>query len=435
MSSASSSAFTLIDDQDLTKVAYTGTWVPGGSPSEHDATVSSSLNAGDSFAVSFTGTAIAVYGTYDSSSAGVQTSYAVDGGSPATVTSSSSPLDSYQKLFWQSAPLSSGSHQLVVTMKKVNAGQADGEGTIWFDYFNVTHTADTTSSSSSASQAQSSSAKSPGTKGSATAKSPNPSSTNDASALPVSTKKSSHTGVIAGVVIALIVLLALAAFFLRHKRRQRYIRNMTAANGPPPGSTQPFLPLSSPSPQTPPMSSYAGAAPVLAASAPGSPYTPAGGPGGFDSRLTYAAGAPYGAQPYTPPPGQGYAPPAGPPPQSQAQSEAAYDPYAAIGASMAMAPQSSYAPSASYAPSISSSMPSTTTTTRGPLSVVGGASTREEYGDSIADLKRRQQQVVNSYEQGIGGSGQGPIVQHTDSGVRALDPAGATELPPVYTPN
>jgi hypothetical protein len=97
------------------------------------------------------------------------------------------------------------------------------------------------------------------------------------------------------------------------------------------------------------------------------------------------------------------------------------------------APQSSYAPSASSTPSALQYQ------NRGPLSVVGGSSTAadpSEYGDSVADLKRRQQQVVNQYEQGISGSA--PIVQHTDSGVRALDTGAGpapTELPPVYTPN
>ncbi|KAJ7768049.1 hypothetical protein B0H14DRAFT_3895021 [Mycena olivaceomarginata] len=137
--------FTLIDDRDPS-VTYTGTWVPGGTTHEKDGTVSSSVKAGDHFSLPFTGTAIAVYGTFDASSAGVKTSYAIDGGSPITVTSSSSG-DSFQQLFWQSPAMPGGSHQLVVTMVSVNKA-ADGEGTVWFDYFNVTTDAVSPSSSS-----------------------------------------------------------------------------------------------------------------------------------------------------------------------------------------------------------------------------------------------------------------------------------------------
>lgn len=46
---------TYIDDQDLSKVVYNGTWVEGGTPHEYNNTVSSSTNVGDSFTVTFQG--------------------------------------------------------------------------------------------------------------------------------------------------------------------------------------------------------------------------------------------------------------------------------------------------------------------------------------------------------------------------------------------
>ncbi|KAJ7040937.1 hypothetical protein C8F04DRAFT_185654 [Mycena alexandri] len=216
-SSSSSSPFTLINDQD-SQVTYSGTWPVGGTSHEYDGTVTSSVNVGDSFTVSFSGTSIAVFGTFDSGSAGVQTSYAIDGASPTTVTSTSSPNDSYQRLFWQSNAISSGSHKLIVTMLKVNTGLGAGEGTIWFDYFNVT---DTGVAVSSPSVSASASSKSSTGKGTSTAKSAGASSTSNVN-IPVATKKSSHTGVIAGVVIALIVVMAFVGFILRYRRRQRY---------------------------------------------------------------------------------------------------------------------------------------------------------------------------------------------------------------------
>ncbi|KAJ7347246.1 hypothetical protein DFH08DRAFT_1080311 [Mycena albidolilacea] len=195
--------FTLIDDRDPS-VAYTGTWVPGGTTHEKDGTVSSSVKAGDHFSLPFTGTAIAVYGTFDASSAGVKTSYAIDGGSLITVTSSSSGSDSFQQLFWQSPAMPDGSHQLVVTMVSVNKAE-DGEGTVWFDYFNVTTDAVSPSSSS--------------TPPSATASSPQD------SGAALTTKKTSHGALIGGVVAGVVTFLLLGAaclLFLRLRRKREY---------------------------------------------------------------------------------------------------------------------------------------------------------------------------------------------------------------------
>lgn len=51
------------------------------------------------------GTQIAVYGTYDYSSSGVITSYAVDGGNATRVTHSSGSGDTYNEMFWESDTL------------------------------------------------------------------------------------------------------------------------------------------------------------------------------------------------------------------------------------------------------------------------------------------------------------------------------------------
>lgn len=115
----------IVDDRDAA-VTYAGTWVNGGSQNEHAGTVKSSNTAGDRFSVAFTGascfrfedlnsyssftigTSIAVFGTYDSSSVGVVTSYAIDGGAAQQVTSRSSPNDSYKQQFWKSNTLPAG---------------------------------------------------------------------------------------------------------------------------------------------------------------------------------------------------------------------------------------------------------------------------------------------------------------------------------------
>ena len=45
----------IIDDHDLSKVVYNGTWTTGGSSNEYDGTVASSIIVGNSFTVTFKG--------------------------------------------------------------------------------------------------------------------------------------------------------------------------------------------------------------------------------------------------------------------------------------------------------------------------------------------------------------------------------------------
>lgn len=44
-----------IDNQDSSKVTYTGDWTRGGTITEYDQTVASSINVGDYFTVTFKG--------------------------------------------------------------------------------------------------------------------------------------------------------------------------------------------------------------------------------------------------------------------------------------------------------------------------------------------------------------------------------------------
>ncbi|KDR79446.1 hypothetical protein GALMADRAFT_243530 [Galerina marginata CBS 339.88] len=174
---------TVIDDQDLTRVKYTGTWVRGGSAHEHDETVASTANVGDYLTVKFKGTSIAVYGTIDSTSGGVLTNYSIDGATPVQVVSQAGSGDTFNQQFWKSPVLSLGEHNLVATMVQLNNNSGPGEGTIWFDYFLAT---DPTIPSGPAAQRK-------------------------------------HVGVIAGSVVAGVVALlvaALAFIFLRRRRRK-----------------------------------------------------------------------------------------------------------------------------------------------------------------------------------------------------------------------
>ncbi|KAK7023159.1 Amidohydro-rel domain-containing protein, partial [Favolaschia claudopus] len=314
---------------------YSGTWTPGGTKNEHGGTVSSSLKVGDHFTVPFTGVHLyRGYGTFDSSSAGVQTSYAID--------------NPFQQLFWQSDKLDDGDHNLVVTMVSVN-NVGDGEGTIWFDYFNVTLGNNLAGSNSNSGSSTAPNSQTPS----------HPSATNSAG--PGATGgSSSHTSVIAGVVVAVVIRWPMV---------------------PPP--TQPFL-------DQPPIP-MSGLVRTLGRPSP-SPLPYKSTSSGFDASQTYAAS---NQLPYQQPPQQGgYSP--GPGPQGFA-AQAPYNPYAGL--------PSRHQPQSSYAGS-STSLPSTSANPR--------------HLHSVANLKRRQQQVVNQYEQGVSGSA--PVVQHTDSGRRDLEP-------------
>ncbi|KAJ7923484.1 hypothetical protein B0H13DRAFT_2402354 [Mycena leptocephala] len=106
---SSSSMSKIVDDRDPT-ISYTGTWLTGGTLSENDNTVTFTWTAGSSFSLPFSGTNIAVYGTFDAMSAGVQTSYAIDGGDAAPFTFAAPQNNAhYKELFWQSNTLPSGS--------------------------------------------------------------------------------------------------------------------------------------------------------------------------------------------------------------------------------------------------------------------------------------------------------------------------------------
>ncbi|KAJ7100866.1 hypothetical protein B0H15DRAFT_944155 [Mycena belliarum] len=223
-----SSPFSIIDDRDEQSVSYIGTWVVGGTYEGS----TSSLTVGDSLEVSFTGTRISVYGTLDATSAGVQTAYAIDNSSPANVTApeSSYGVDSTsmeKQLFWQSDALPNKTHTLTVTMNKVNGVPGgDGEGTVWFDYFNVTGAGPTSTGRPR-----------------------------------VSGKKSNLPGIIAAiVVVTLAILCGLLFLLLRRPRRKKRDSCKFPIEADP--TIEPFI-TSIPAPSTPTPSGVPVALPLL----------------------------------------------------------------------------------------------------------------------------------------------------------------------------
>ncbi|KAL1739570.1 hypothetical protein HDZ31DRAFT_85838 [Schizophyllum fasciatum] len=199
----------LIDDQS-SNVTYHGNWIVGGAPEkEYNETVASTRRAGDSFEVAFNGWLIAVYGTLDYSSSGVRTNYSIDGREPTTVVSRAGAGDTYKQLFWTS---DSGfdtlaDHVLTVTMDYVNATYEEGEGSIWFDYFEIYGNA-----GDSVNSAELPSSTTPTT---------NP-STSSSGISPPPASNNMNVGVIVGAVVGgTVVLTVIAAAFLLHARERR----------------------------------------------------------------------------------------------------------------------------------------------------------------------------------------------------------------------
>ncbi|KIM38528.1 hypothetical protein M413DRAFT_447758 [Hebeloma cylindrosporum] len=212
-----------IDDQNLSQITYVGNWVRGGSPKEYNGTVASSTTVNDYFTVAFQGTSISVYGTVDATSGGVVTSYSLDGAPAAQVTSRAGSGDTYDQLFWSSPTLSMGDHKLIVNMVKVNPDPQPGEGTIWFDYFNVTEVPLPASSFSSSSSSS-------------------PSSTPTvapAAPPPAAQKESNNIGpIIGGVVGGILILVLLVLLLLLYRRR----RNRPSKNFKLPIEPEPHAP-------------------------------------------------------------------------------------------------------------------------------------------------------------------------------------------------
>ncbi|KAH9476318.1 hypothetical protein JR316_0011893 [Psilocybe cubensis] len=211
----------IIDDSDLSAVKYVGNgWTKGGTSHENAGTVTSSTEVGDSFSVTFTGTRITVFGTIDSTSQGVVTSYSVDGAPPQQFTSPAGSGDTYKQPFWQSPQLSAQQHNLVVTMIKVNPVPDQGEGTVWFDFFQVDAISQTSNTPSG------SSTSSPSTSSALTltpSNPPNETSSNLPAASP--TNKKGNIAPAVGGIVAAIALLALFIIYLIVRRRRRNFRH------------------------------------------------------------------------------------------------------------------------------------------------------------------------------------------------------------------
>ncbi|KAJ7717019.1 hypothetical protein B0H16DRAFT_1740861 [Mycena metata] len=187
-----------IDDSDP-RITYTGGWNEDLQDDEFQHTLHSSTKVGDSLSFQFVGKSIAMYGDLVPG-ASSNASFAIDGGPPLFIPSTSPAGRTTNNLLFNSGDLANGNHSLVVS--------AADDQALWVDYFLVTPNGPgPTSSSLSA------------TSGSSAASSPSGLSVGSNA---VQTKKSAPIGAIVGPVVGVLVLIALlvAALFVYRRRRR-----------------------------------------------------------------------------------------------------------------------------------------------------------------------------------------------------------------------
>ncbi|TBU22397.1 hypothetical protein BD311DRAFT_145029 [Dichomitus squalens] len=121
-----------IDDSDP-RIQYGGAWIPnpGSDPqmNNFDGTLTFTNVSGSTATVSFTGSAVAVYGAFEPGTFNVLSSYAVDDGASTVFQPATTNTQwLYRRPFFQSGPISDGQHTLVIT----NLGNR-----FWFDFIQV----------------------------------------------------------------------------------------------------------------------------------------------------------------------------------------------------------------------------------------------------------------------------------------------------------
>ncbi|KAJ7819775.1 hypothetical protein B0H14DRAFT_3876539 [Mycena olivaceomarginata] len=182
-----------IDDRDP-RIKYTAAWRKFGSDPDFQHTSQGSTFAGDSFSLQFEGKSISYYAGINNGSVGevLNASIVIDGGPPTFFVPGVQPeAVTTNNLIFNSGDLSEGNHTLVVT--------AENDHTVWTDYFLVTPNTRTPTSNPL-----------PLTSGPSSP----PTASTAASTSPPKTARSTPIGMIVGLVISGLILVALGAAHL-----------------------------------------------------------------------------------------------------------------------------------------------------------------------------------------------------------------------------
>ncbi|KAJ6526560.1 hypothetical protein DFH09DRAFT_168421 [Mycena vulgaris] len=120
----------IVDDQS-SQIKYTGLWTGGGTTNHYDHTASSSRAAGATMTFPFSGTSVSVAGSFDANTS-CTGSFSLD----ANLTTFASPVLATplnHQSIWTSAPLPDGPHTLTYTLASCSSSN-NPAGYVWFDY-------------------------------------------------------------------------------------------------------------------------------------------------------------------------------------------------------------------------------------------------------------------------------------------------------------
>jgi len=206
----STTTSTVFDDTS-SAITYAGSWTTTNNPIHLDSTLHYSQSAGAAASLSFSGNAVAVYGTVSSDHANVQIS--IDGQTTLVNVPSSTVAELHPKtLLYYANDLDSSQHVLIMT----NPGQQDGTGPfVDLDSITVYSASIPGNSAGDAVPSPSAIANQSAGSGGSQSSHPKPSHTSGLS-----------TGAMIGIVVAalsvILLLLALVVFlFMRRRRRSR----------------------------------------------------------------------------------------------------------------------------------------------------------------------------------------------------------------------
>jgi hypothetical protein len=345
--------------------------------------------------------------------------------------------------------------KLVITMKKVN-NVGDGEGTIWFDEFVVTHGA---GKPAAAANPVASSAAPLSSTASVVASSPTPSSSSgtkhqtakaadssasskpsaSAAAAPAAAKSNNTGAIVAAVLVSLFLILALVGFFLFWRNRKKRRLEKLALLGEKPGFDYTGPRTYASCSRSIQIFTYAPhLAPIPYNSAPAGTTTPQSA----YPFLTNAVGS-NGNVPFNPYSPESINPPPSLPPIRPASN---YAPSTTVASPTAASPRRESVGSTAAFSSIANFMMGTAVPSErspspsiaGGSSIAGGRVLPSNFGDSAVELKQRAKAALLAEQNQL--QQQYPI-QHVDSGVRAYGIANPgeeqlpMELPPVYSAN
>ncbi|KAJ7777508.1 hypothetical protein DFH07DRAFT_951152 [Mycena maculata] len=122
----------ILDDQSA-QIKYTELWTGGGADNYYDHTASSSHDSGATMTFAFSGTFASVVGSFDANTT-CSGSFTLDANTTTFVSPGDLHAPLYHQTIWSSAPLPDGPHTLTYTFSSCSSSSSNVPGYVWFDY-------------------------------------------------------------------------------------------------------------------------------------------------------------------------------------------------------------------------------------------------------------------------------------------------------------